>query len=621
MKKLLTLLFIFAPLFLFSYTGMGGGRGHFFVQDALTQGPGFLTLSLHTLSRRQKPETSFFYTDMLLALTYSPIDYFEASLSGGGIFLDYPFENFASSWHDWTLKGKLTFPLIKVFKPGFILGYNFPRDTVYDTLGLAVKKGLEYTGAVNLKFSDLFPPLPSLLFNFGRYKDELDSGHTYFGASLELAARSLLFFGEYHKVGELTRLTPGIKIFSPSLSFDFGWSFLFLPNKERRNQLSIGFTYLTPFLRVTTPTGRIVGKVFSATTHQPIPATISFPENPKLKPIANDPTTGLYEATKIPEGTIVVEVFSEGYFKEYLPVTVKKDMTITQDFYLKPVKVFGQLAGRVYEANTGKPLAARLSFPNTDLPPIFSDSLTGAFRLSEVPTGVLVVEAEKEGYFKHSVSATIRENELTSLEIPLSPSLFVSVVTGKVSDKKTGEGIAAEIIFEGAAIPPVRTDPKTGIYRAELPVGTYTAVVKAENYITQTLPVIVEKDKVTEKNFSLVSVGMTITLKVLFDFNKATIRPESYRLLDEAAQILKDNPKIKVEIQGHTDNIGSDAYNQKLSERRAQAVANYFISQHGIDEKRLRVVGYGETKPIASNETEEGRALNRRVEFVVLSEE
>ncbi|MEO0102562.1 MAG: OmpA family protein [candidate division WOR-3 bacterium] len=619
MRKL-TLFFLF-PLFLLSYTGIGGGRGHFFVQDALTQGPGFLTLSLHTLSRRQKPETTnFFYTDMPLAITYSPIDYFELSGSGGGIFLDYPFKNFTYSWHDWNLKGKLVLPLIKVFKPGFILGYNFPRDTIYDPLGLAVKKGLEYTGAVNLKFSDLFPSLPSLLLNMGRYQDNLDSAHTYFGASLELATKGLLFFGEYYKVGETSRLTPGIKLLSPNFSFDIGWSFLFLQD-VRRNQLLIGFTYLTPFLRVTIPTGRIAGKVLSASTNEPIPATISFPENPKLKPINNDPNTGLYSAAKIPEGTIVVEVFSEGYFKEYLPITVKKDMTITQDFYLKPVKVFGQLAGRVYEANTGKPLAARLSFPNTDLPPVLSDSTTGAFRLTEVPTGTVAIEAEKEGYFKYSVSATIRENELTSIEIPLSPSFLASVVTGKVSDRKTGEPIAAEIIFEGASIPPIKTDPKTGIYRTELPVGAYTAMVKAENYITQSLPVIVEKDKVTEKNFSLVSVGMTITLKVLFDFNKATIKSESYRGLDEAAQILKDNPKISVEIQGHTDNIGSDAYNQKLSERRAQAVANYFISQHGIDANRLRTKGYGESKPIAPNDTEEGRALNRRVEFVVIREE
>lgn len=617
MKKTLSLLFL--PLFLFSYTGLGGGRGHFLIQDALTQGSGFLTLGMHNLSRMQTKDS--LYSDLIVALTYSPIDYLEFSGQGGGLFRYYHWEDFRGIRHDWNLKGKLSLPLIKVLKPAFLIGYNFPRDTVYDSRGLAVKKGLEYAGAVNLKFSHFFPSLPSLLLNLGRYKDDLDSAHNYFGASMELAAEGLLFFGEYYQSGEISRLTPGIKFLSANFSFDIGWSFLFLPGDGRRNQLFLGFTYLAPFLRISVPTGRIVGKVLSARTNEPIPATISFPENPKLKPINNDPNTGLYSATKIPEGTIVLAVSSEGYFKEYLPVTIKKGATVTQDFYLKPIKVKGYLAGRVYEANTGKPLAARLSFPDTDLPPVLSDSVTGAFRLTAVPTGTLVIEAEKEGYFKYSVSATIREEEVVSIEIPLAPSFLTNVVTGKVIDQKTGEGIAAEITFLEAPVAPVKTDPQTGIYRVELPVGTYTAIVKAANYISQTLPVIVEKDKVTEKNFSLVSVGMAITLKVLFDFNKAEIKPESYRGLDEAAQILKDNPKIFVEIQGHTDNVGSDAHNQKLSERRAQAVANYFISQHGIDTKRLRVKGFGESKPIASNETEEGRALNRRVEFVVIREE
>jgi len=614
-----TLISIFLPLLIFSYTRIGGGRGNFFVSDALTQGPGFLTLGVHTLSRMET--TDSLYSDLLVALTYSPIEYLELSGSGGGIFRYYPWKDFASTWHDWNLKGKVVLPLIKVFKPGFLFGYNFPRDTVYDPRGLPVKKGLEYSGLVNLKFSDIMPSLPSLLLNLSRYQDNLDSSHTALGASLELLAKGLLFFGEYFKVGDTQRITPGVKFLSSSFSFDLGLSFLFLPENVRRYQLIAGFTYLTPFFRVYVPTGKIVGRVFSASTKQPIPATISFPENPKLKPITNDTLTGLFEAKKIPEGTIVVEVSSEGFYKEYQPITVKRDATVTQDFFLKPLKVTGILSGRVYDATTGRPLSARLSFPNTGLNPIFSDSATGAFKLPEVPTGPIEINVEKEGYFTYSLTATIRENEVSSIDVPLTPSLIRSIITGKVTDRKTGAPLAAEIIFEGAPTGPVKTDPQTGIYRQELPVGTYNATVKAEGYITQTLPVILEKDKVTEKNFSLVSVGMSITLKVLFDFNKATIKPESYRVLDEAAQILKDNPKISVEIQGHTDNIGSDAYNQKLSERRAQAVANYFIAQHGIDPKRLKAVGYGESRPIASNDTEEGRALNRRVEFVIIREE
>jgi OOP family OmpA-OmpF porin len=99
---------------------------------------------------------------------------------------------------------------------------------------------------------------------------------------------------------------------------------------------------------------------------------------------------------------------------------------------------------------------------------------------------------------------------------------------------------------------------------------------------------------------------------VLFDFDKYDLRPEAYPLLHEAVSILGQNPDMEVEIQGHTDSIGSAAYNHGLSERRAEAVLDYLVS-HGIASYRLAAKGYGLTQPVASNDTEEGRAKNRRV--------
>jgi OOP family OmpA-OmpF porin len=107
-----------------------------------------------------------------------------------------------------------------------------------------------------------------------------------------------------------------------------------------------------------------------------------------------------------------------------------------------------------------------------------------------------------------------------------------------------------------------------------------------------------------------------------FDFNKYNIKREFAPVLDEAAQILKDNPSVKVTIEGHTDSIGSDAYNQRLSERRAAAVKHYLESR-GVAAERLDTVGYGESRPIAPNKTPngkdnpEGRAMNRRAELKV----
>lgn len=101
---------------------------------------------------------------------------------------------------------------------------------------------------------------------------------------------------------------------------------------------------------------------------------------------------------------------------------------------------------------------------------------------------------------------------------------------------------------------------------------------------------------------------------VMFDFDSSKIKPEAYPMLDEGISILQKNPEMKVEVDGHTDNVGSAAYNMKLSERRAKAVKDYAVNK-GIDSKRISVKGFGLTKPATSNDTEEGRAQNRRVEL------
>ena len=103
---------------------------------------------------------------------------------------------------------------------------------------------------------------------------------------------------------------------------------------------------------------------------------------------------------------------------------------------------------------------------------------------------------------------------------------------------------------------------------------------------------------------------------VNFDFDKATIRPDAKVILDEAAAILKRNPDVHVNVDGHTDSIGTKEYNQKLSERRAAAVADY-LGQAGVERSNLIPRGFGMSNPIDTNKTKEGRAKNRRVELLV----
>jgi outer membrane protein OmpA-like peptidoglycan-associated protein len=107
----------------------------------------------------------------------------------------------------------------------------------------------------------------------------------------------------------------------------------------------------------------------------------------------------------------------------------------------------------------------------------------------------------------------------------------------------------------------------------------------------------------------------TLVLRgINFAVDSAEIQPDSFPVLDNVARILADNPDVRVEIGGHTDATGGRAHNMRLSQARAESVVNYMVSR-GVDRARLDARGYGPTQPVASNDTEEGKAQNRRIEF------
>ena len=106
------------------------------------------------------------------------------------------------------------------------------------------------------------------------------------------------------------------------------------------------------------------------------------------------------------------------------------------------------------------------------------------------------------------------------------------------------------------------------------------------------------------------------TLNVEFDFDKSTIKKGYYKDIDDLVKVMKDYPDLNVVIEGHTDSVGTAAYNKKLSQRRAEAVKKYMV-ESGINANRLKAQGFGMDKPIASNETKEGQQQNRRVEAAV----
>ncbi len=152
--------------------------------------------------------------------------------------------------------------------------------------------------------------------------------------------------------------------------------------------------------------------------------------------------------------------------------------------------------------------------------------------------------------------------------------------------------------------------------QAQAPPQNYPTLAEIEDMIKKHIPKEVVKK--VEVDIPAKSVKTNWVLYgVNFNFGKATLTQESYPILQNAVRILSENPHMKVEVQGYTDNVGSASYNQKLSLERAKTVKRYLTS-NGIAPSRITTVGYGEKDPIGDNSTAEGRAQNRRIEFKVL---
>jgi outer membrane protein OmpA-like peptidoglycan-associated protein len=200
-------------------------------------------------------------------------------------------------------------------------------------------------------------------------------------------------------------------------------------------------------------------------------------------------------------------------------------------------------------------------------------------------------------------------------------------VKGKVFDEKTKNGLPSSVelidLVTKLTISNVQTD-ETGNYLITLPVGKEYAfnvnrkgyLFYSDNYSLKNKPA----DSTYQKDIPLqpIEVQAGIVLRNLFfETAKYDIRSESEVELGKIVQFLQDNPTVKIQLEGHTDNVGSAADNQKLSEARAYAAINYLVTK-GIKGTRLVAKGFGATKPVADNKTEEGRAQNRRTEMRIL---
>lgn len=278
----------------------------------------------------------------------------------------------------------------------------------------------------------------------------------------------------------------------------------------------------------------------------------------------------------------------------------------------------GRVVGTILDAETGLPLSGSVSFPGKPISPTVSDSVTGFFS-APVIVGTVIARAEVEGYIPSSATLVVPDDESVPVDFRLNRSTPPGgQVSGTVSDNSTGFPLTASISVEESDVSAISS--VSGAFSMNLPDGTWSLRARSDGYIESVKTVFVSGGAMAIVDFSLntaLESGETMSFaSIYFDSGSDVIQPISYTILDNVVSLLAVNSGVTVEIVGHTDSDGSSSMNQDLSLRRARSVKNYLI-QHGIDAGRLSTSGMGESHPIASNSTSQGKAENRRIDFII----
>jgi OmpA-OmpF porin, OOP family len=232
------------------------------------------------------------------------------------------------------------------------------------------------------------------------------------------------------------------------------------------------------------------------------------------------------------------------------------------------------------------------------------------------------------GYFSRDFTRNNMDIFRFKLPDEHQPSPVVTI-KGKVYNARNDQPMSAKIIYEslpdGRQVGSIDSDPQTGEFQILLPAGgMYGYTAEARDFITENASVDLThvkdfQERTENLRLEPLVKGAVVRLNnVFFDFNKHELKPASIPELRRLMKIMDDNPNLKIQIAGHTDNVGRPEDNMVLSELRAKAVENYLVS-NGVSTSRVSSVGFGQTRPIAPNDRElGGRDVNRRVEFVIV---
>jgi OmpA-OmpF porin, OOP family len=236
----------------------------------------------------------------------------------------------------------------------------------------------------------------------------------------------------------------------------------------------------------------------------------------------------------------------------------------------------------------------------------------------------------ERGYYSHEERQPRNTTKIYEITVPeeLRPKFRSNVVKGIVRDSQTKKPLKSKVelydIQKNELTAVVNSDSVSGQYLIVLTQGAdYALYISAKEYLFKSLNFNYEneadpKPVVIDVDLDKANAGAVAILNnIFFDVDKFDLKEKSLTELDKVVRFLNENPSIKVEISGHTDDTGSATYNLQLSQKRAQSVADY-LSKTGLDPKRVKQVGYGSQKPLQPNDTEENKQINRRIEFRII---
>ncbi|MCK6519801.1 OmpA family protein [Myxococcota bacterium] len=248
-----------------------------------------------------------------------------------------------------------------------------------------------------------------------------------------------------------------------------------------------------------------------------------------------------------------------------------------------------------------------------------TEQSVNAFNVDLEP-GSYLLQASAEGYRASSRTIEVPAEGLLQVREILEPEVKLGTLVLRVQDP-SGAPITATWTVDNQGY---EYGASGGFAKRDLPEGEHNIIVRAEGFQPgETIVAVTAGQQVdaivilTPSRVVVTAERIDIREQIFFEYDKAIIKPESYGLLDEVAAIIISHPEIlRIRIEGHTDDKGSDVYNLKLSQARADSVRDYLIKR-GVPAARLYSIGYGESRPIADNKTPSGQALNRRVVFYI----